>query len=72
MSRYTHTRCRWASLSLCTGVLAGVEKKNNVCKSIYFMSSNKKNPTVDIVKYELKVKKLIDYARRKRSYTYVL
>ncbi|XP_065887713.1 uncharacterized protein [Dysidea avara] len=45
-----------------------IEKKNDVCKSIYFKSSNKLNPTVDIVKHELRIKKVMEYARRKRSY----
>jgi len=51
-------------------MFTAVEKKNDVCKSHYFKSSNKKNPTKDIVNHEQRVSNLRCFARRKRTYTY--
>ncbi|XP_065903646.1 uncharacterized protein [Dysidea avara] len=47
-----------------------VEKKNDICKSIYFKSSNKWDAPKDIVDHEQRVKKLKAFARRKRGYTW--
>jgi len=49
-------------------VVKAVEKKNDICKAIYFKASNKLKPSMDIVVTEQRKNNLSPYARRKRSY----
>ena len=50
--------------------IKAVEKKNDDCKRFFFQSSNKINPTVDMLKYQEQLSTLTPHEREKRTYKY--
>jgi len=67
------TKVRWPGVTLnCQHIYVmfiGVEKLNDDCKRMYFRSSNKHNPTVDMIKKKYKLIRLQRTCeRRKRTY----
>ena len=50
--------------------IKAVEKKNDDSKRVFFQSSNKHNPTADMLKYQEKLSTLTSYEREKRAYKY--
>ena len=50
--------------------IKAVEKKNDDCKRVFFQSSNKLNPTVDMLKHQEQLSILSSCEREKRTYKY--
>ena len=50
--------------------IKAVEKKNDDCKRVFFQSSNKINPTADMLKYQEQLSTLTSHEREKRTYKY--
>ena len=50
--------------------IKAVEKENDDCKRVFFQSSNKINPTSDMLKYQEQLSTLTSHEREKRTYKY--
>lgn len=50
--------------------IKAVEKKNDDSKRVFFQSSNKINPTADMLKYQEQLSTLTSHEREKRTYKY--